>query len=165
MRKLTALTAAAALVAAFGFVGTAHAGSGEKSDFALFDGTNPANLDASDETGALCGIGKGGNPNRLQNKKSFVYYVTVTADDPSVDREVRVVYTDGDFVRYKIPLDGSFAFAQAGGAGEFDAAVRIVADKNVSGSVSARGKKGVFCLSCDELGDGDAFCDSIIPTP
>ncbi len=163
MRKLTTLTAVAALVAAFGFVGTAK--SGEKSDFALFDGTNPANLDANDKTGALCGIAKGGNPNkRLLRGKSFVYYVTVTADDPSVDREVRVVYTDGDFVRYKIPLDGSFAFAQAGGAGEFDAAIRIVVDKNVSGSVSARGNKGVFCLSCDELGDGDAFCDTIIPT-
>ena len=163
MRKLTTLTAVAALVAAFGFVGTAK--SAEKSDFALFDGTNPANLDANDKTGALCGIAKKGNPNKpLQNRKSFVYYVTVTADDPSVDREVRVVYTDGDFVRYKIPLDGSFAFAQAGGAGEFDAAIRIVVDKNVSGSVSARGNKGVFCLSCDELGDGDAFCDTIIPT-
>ncbi len=162
MRKLTTLTAAAALVAAFGFVGTAHAGNGEKSDFALFDGTNPDNLDADEQTGALCGIARG---NRLQLRKSFVYYVTVTADDPDVDREVRVVYLDGDFVRYKIPLDGSFAFAQAGGAGEFDAAVRIVVDKNVSGSVSARGKKEVFCLSCDELGDGDAACDAIIPTP
>lgn len=162
MKKLTALTAAAALVAAIGFVGTAHAGNGEKSDFALFDGTDVANLDADDQTGAVCGIAKG---NKLQKKKSFVYYVTVTADDETVDREVRVVYLDGDFVRYKIPLNGSFAFAQAGGSGEFDAAIRIVADENVSGSVSARGKSGVFCISCDETGDGDAACDAIVPTP
>lgn len=89
----------------------------------------------------------------------------MTADDSEFDREVTVVNLDGVSVRYKIPLNGSFAFTQVGGAGESDAAIRIVVDKNVSGSVSALGKSGVFCLSCGENGDGDAACDEIIPTP
>ena len=122
---------------------------------------NPANRDTADQTGALCGVADDGV---LQLEKSFTFYVAVTADDPSVEREVRVVFTDGDFVRYKLPLDGSFSFSQAAGSNEFDVAVRLVADKNVSGWVSAQGKSGVFCLSCDELGDGDDFCDLIIET-
>ena len=169
MRKLATLTAAAALVAAFGFVGTAHAGSGQKSAFALFNGSSDdGDLDNDNQTGALCGIKKGkGNSIKLQKKKAFVYYVTVTAndsEDPDVDRVVRVVNLDGDSVLYKIPRNGSFAFTQVAGSGDADAAIRIVADENVSGSVSALGKSGVFCLSCSENGDGDEVCDEIIDT-
>lgn len=175
MRKLTALTAAAALVAAFGFIGIANAGSGQKSAFALFDGSDVNDLDVDLQTGALCGIKKGrrngngnGNGINLQIKKAFVYYVTVTANDsedpPEVDRVVRVVNLDGDSVVYKIPRNGSFAFTQVAGSGDADAAIRIVADENVSGSVSALGKSGIFCLSCGENGDGDAACDEIIDT-
>ncbi len=175
MRKLATLMAAAVLVAAFGFIGTAHAGSGQKSAFALFDGSfDDGDLDNDNQTGALCGIKKGnrrgrgnGNGINLQTKKAFVYYVTVTAndsEDPDVDRVVRVVNLDGDSVLYKIPRNGSFAFTQVAGSGDADAAIRIVADENVSGSVSALGKSGVFCLSCSENGDGDAACDEIIDT-
>ena len=88
----------------------------------------------------------------------------MTADDSEFDREVTVVYLDGVSVSYRIPLNGSFAFTHVGGAGESDAAIRIVVDKNVFGSVSALGKSGIFCLSCGENGDGDAACDAIIPT-
>jgi hypothetical protein len=173
MRKLTTLTAAAALVAAFGFIGIANAGSGQKSAFALFDGSSDdGDLDNDNQTGALCGIKKGnrngnGNGINLQIKKAFVYYVTVTAndsEDPEVDRVVRVVNLDGDSVLYKIPRNGSFAFTQVAGSGDADAAIRIVADENVSGSVSALGKSGVFCLSCGENRDGDEACDEIIET-
>ena len=48
MRKLATLTAAAALVAAFGFVGIANAGSGQKSAFALFNGSDESDLDADE---------------------------------------------------------------------------------------------------------------------
>ncbi len=86
------------------------------------------------------------------------------SEDPDVDRVVRVVNLDGDSVLYKIPRNGSFAFTQVAGSGDADAAIRIVADENVSGSVSALGKSGVFCLSCSENGDGDEACDEIIDT-
>ena len=165
-KLMTVLAAAVGFVVFFGPWSIAHAGT--KSDFALFDGTNPLNLDAAGKTGAICGMtNKSGD--ELKPLKSFVYYVTVTVDDAVVDREIKVVYTDGDFVRYKLTNDQSFSMSQAGGSGVFDAAIRVVADKNVSGSVSIQGKKSffnrVFCVSCDELADGDAFCDTIIPTP
>ncbi len=82
MRKLATLMAAAVLVAAFGFIGIANAGSGQKSAFALFDGSDESDLDADEQTGALCGIAKGkrkgngngnGNGINLQTKRlSFI---------------------------------------------------------------------------------------------
>ena len=163
MSRLATLTAAAALVAAFfGPSTVAHAGGpGGTSDFALFDGTDPANLTPinTGTTGVLCvAVDAGGNP---QIGKSFVFYVSVTNFD-SVDREVRVVFPDTDFVRYKIPVGESFSFSQAAGSNEFDVALRVVADKNVSGYVSAQGKAGILCLSCDVGGDGDAACDAFV---
>jgi hypothetical protein len=78
--------------------------------------------------------------------------------------ECKVIYTDLDFVRYKIPLGSSFSLSQAAGSGAFDAAVRLDCDKNVSGSMSAQGPKRVFCISCDGAA-GDLACDAIIATP
>ena len=159
MRKLFTLTAAAAFVVAAAItmiagLGTAVAGGPKGfSDFALFDGTEPANTDP----GAICGVADEGV---LQLEKSYTLYVAVTADTEEAT-EVRVIFTDGDFVRYKLPLDGSFSFSQAAGSNEFDVAVRVVADANVAGWVSAQGKSGTFCVSCD---DNDDFCDLIIET-
>ncbi len=167
MRKLFTLTAAAAFAVAATItmgagLGTAVAGGPKGfSDFALFDGTNPDNLGPGGQTGVICGVADDGV---LQLEKSFTLYVAVTAftGDPT---EVRVVFTDRDLVRYKLPTNGSFSFSQAAGSNEFDVAVRVVADANVAGWVSAQGKSGTFCISCDEEGDTDAFCDLIIPTP
>ncbi len=165
MRKLGLLTAAAAFAVAATItvvagLGTAVAGGPKGfSDFALFDGTNPANLGPGGQTGALCGVADDGV---LQLEKSYTFYVAVTADTEEAT-EVRVVFTDGDFVRYKLPTNGSFSFSQAAGSNEFDVALRVVADANVSGWVSAQGKAGISCLSCDETGDGDTACDAIIP--
>ena len=163
MRKLGALTAAAVLAVAatitmIAGLGTAVAGGPKGfSDFALFDGTNPDNLGPGGQTGALCGVADDGV---LQLEKSYTFHVAVTADtgDPT---EIRVVFTDTDFVRYKLPTNGSFSFSQAAGSNEFDVAVRVVADANVAGWVSAQGKSGTFCVSCD---DNDDFCDLIIET-
>lgn len=151
MRKIALLLAVLALA-----VPWSAANAGDKSDFALFDGTNPDNTDP----GALCGAGK---PNDVKKGKSFSYYIAVTNDGAS-DGEIRVIYTDGDFVRYKVPQNQSFSLTQAGGGpGGFDKAIRVDADADISGSVSIKGRSQVFCLSCDEDADGDAACDDLIP--
>ena len=134
------------------------ANAGEKSDFALFDGTNPANTDP----GALCGRSK---PDDLIAGKAFTYYISVT-NFGVADAEFKIIYTDGDFVRYIVPVGESFSMSQAaGGPGGFDAAIRVDADADIAGSVSAKGlgKKKIFCLSCDEGADGDIGCDAVIP--
>ena len=82
----------------------------------------------------------------------------------SAGRSRPSIWTAISFAR-RNPLDGAFVFSQVAGAGEFDVAVRIVADKNLSGAMSARGKSGVCCLGRDERADGDVACDAIFPTP
>jgi len=172
MKKLVILTGIVALVLAF--TGTAVLArddddhgrdnrkgcfEGQCSDFALFDGTNPANLDTKSRTGVVCGV-TNGKHNALVPGRSFTYHIVVT-NDGSGPLECKVIYTDLDFVRYKIPLGTSFSVSQAAGSGANDAAVRLDCDANVSGSMSVQGPKGVFCVSCDE---NDAFCDKIINT-
>ena len=128
----------------------------DKSNFALFDGTNPANTDP----GAICGANK---PENIKANKAFTLHVGVSNFSGST-KEFKVIYTDGDFVRYQVPAGTSFNLSQAaGGPGGFDAAVRVDSDDGMTGSVSAIGSK-VFCFSCDEPpGAGDANCDLIIP--
>ena len=96
-----------------------------KADFALFDGTNPDNVanatPPQTTTGVVCGAShKGGDA--LKPNKEFTYYFSVTNFD-GVDHECKVIYTDGDFVRYKIPVGTSLNINQAGGSGVFDAGV------------------------------------------
>ena len=79
--------------------------------------------------------------------------------DTSAASECKVIYTDGDFVRYKIPANTSLNINQAGGSNVFDAAVRLDCDKNISGAGSIKGEDGVFCISCDA---DDGTCDAII---
>ena len=144
---------------AIGFVGLPGswtvASAADKADFALFDGTN---LDNSD-SGAVCGAKR---PDNIQENKSFTYHVTVT-NFSTADGEIRVIYRDGDFVRYVVPAGRSFSLSQAGGSrGGFDAAIRVDSDPDIAGSVSAKGRH-VFCLSCDEDADGDVGCDAVVP--
>ncbi len=129
----------------------------DKADFALFDGTNPANTDP----GAICGVNKG--LTSLKINKAFTLHVSVS-NFSGTTKEFKLIYTDADFVRYQVPAGTSFNLSQAaGGPGGFDAAIRVDSDSGMSGSVSAIGRK-VFCLSCDEPpGAGDANCDLIIP--
>ena len=63
-------------------------------------------------------------------------------------------------------MPGSLSISQAGGAGVFDAAVRLECEAGFSGAGSILSADGdnddatVFCLSCDA---NDLVCDSIIP--
>ena len=133
------------------------ANAADKSDLALFDGTNVSNTDP----GALCGAGK---PEKLKKGKSFTYHIAVTnfGDD---DAEIKVIYEgDLDFVRYIVRKGTSFSLSQAGGGpGGFDRAIRVDADDDIAGAVSIKGRSQVFCISCDEDADGDSGCDDLIP--
>ena len=131
-----------------------------KSDFALFDGTNPAN---APNEGAVCGA------KNLKAGKAFTYYVTVT--NAGAAGFSRLTYADGDFVQFPLAAGASFSFSQAGGSkGGADRAVRVSnggSGARLVGAMSAIGTESKpFCVSCDaasEGGVGDAACDAIVP--
>ena len=87
------------------------ASGGERSDFALFDGTNASDPDA----GVSCGA-------RLSNEKdngkgsaiAFTYSIAVSnfSNDTAF---LRVTYGDGDFVRFAVPANSSFSLNQSAG--------------------------------------------------
>jgi len=138
---------------------TIASASPDRSDFALFDGTNPVNVPPS--TGAACTA-----------RSAFTYHVAVT--NYGLAGGVRVRYADGDQVDYKIPVDGSFSFSQAAGntKGGADSAVRVcgVNGAVLVGSMSAMSNADgkIHCVSCDDPangGVGDAGCKAIAPTP
>jgi hypothetical protein len=129
-----------------------------KTDFALFDGTNPANL----EPGVLCYV------NGLR-PRPWQFHVAVTNNDPVNTQSFQVVYKDGDWVRYYVPPRTSFALTQAAGHSSAGVAIRVftAASSQLSGAVSAQTFDGsrVTCKSCDNDGDGPAACDAIVPSP
>jgi hypothetical protein len=131
--------------------GSAAAASADTSDFALFDGSNPANQPNS---GAVCSA-----------NSSFTYNVVVA--NWGSDGEVRITYSDGDIIRFPIAANASFAFSQAAGSkGRADRAVRLSnggTAAQLSGSMSASGQGKPQCLSCDADSDGDAGCDEVVP--
>lgn len=159
----------------FGSWTVASADGDNKSDFALFDGTNPANQGAAGVAnplpkgvaGAVCGGTKPG--------KAFTFHVTVTNHSSGAPGFVRLTYKDGDFVQFPLAPGGSFSFSQAGGSkGGADRAVRI---SGVPGGATGTRLVGAmsilsaedgkpFCVSCDattEGGVGDAGCDAKVP--
>jgi hypothetical protein len=139
---------------------TAATADDGKSDFALFDGTNPANV----ESGAICGA-------KNLKGKTFTYHVTVSNHASGSAGFVRLTYKDGDFVQFPLAPDASFSFSQAGGSkGGADRAVRVSnggSGAKLVGAMSAIGTESKpFCVSCDavsEGGIGAAACDLIVP--
>ncbi len=108
----------------------APAAGGERSDFALFDGTGG-------DTGAQCGAKLGSSGQAV----AFTYHVTVANINAEV-RFLKVVYADGDFVRYPIPPNSSFSFSQAaGGTAGVDDRIRVFSETaspaGLVGSMSA----------------------------
>lgn len=135
-----------------------------KSDFALFDGTNPVN--AAPNTGAVCGARK---PGDTKPGKAFTFHGTVT--NYGTAGSVRVRYADGDQVDYKIPVNGSFNFTGAAGSkgGGADRAIRVcgVGGAILVGQLSAIGEQP-FCISCDAPangGVGNAACTAAANPP
>jgi hypothetical protein len=119
------------------------------SDFALFDGTNPAN---QPDSGATCDA-----------HSAFTYHLANWGGDG----EVRITYKDGDLSRFPIAAGASFAFSQAAGSkGGADRAVRVSnggSAPQLAGSLSAIGQGKPRCISCDADSAGDAGCDAIAP--
>jgi hypothetical protein len=129
------------------------------TDFALFDGTNPANTEA----GVVCFArgGRGGEPWDL--------HIAVSSFGGA---GFRVCYRDGDFVNYQVPTGTSFSLTEAAGSNRSNAVIRIIDAGGTSaggtaGSVSAEGLYGteVRCISCDEDSDGPSACDRLIRVP
>jgi len=155
-RFLAVLRVTSGLVLLVGASAAWADGDDAKSDFALFNGSAPAN--ASPNTGAVCGAKKA--------DRAFVYHVTAT--NHGAVGAIRVRYADGDTVDYAIPAGGSFSFSQAGGSkGRADQVVRVcgVGGAVLDGSMSAIGEK-VFCVSCDAPstgGVGNTACNAIVP--
>jgi len=152
MTKTKRSTAAVGLVLVSSLVlALASAASADTSDFALFDGTNPAN---QPDSGAVCTA-----------RSAFTYHVTVA--NWGADGEVRITYKDGDVVRFPIKAGASLAFSQAAGSKSgADRAVRVSnggSAAQLAGSMSAIGQGKPSCLSCDADADGDPACDAIVP--
>ena len=147
MKTITSLVLAMALLLTLGTVATA-----DQSDFALFDGSNPANQPFA---GAICGA-----------NSAFTWHLAV-ANFGSAG-EVRIKYYDGDIIRFLIAAGGSFSMSQAGGKGASQA-IRVSnggSAAQLTGSLSAIGGGNPQCASCDAVaqgGIGDAACDAIIP--
>jgi hypothetical protein len=167
----------ALVLAAFLLVGLATvASAGPKSDFALFDGTNPANQGAGPGVtnpppigvaGAVCGVEK--------KEHAFTLHVTVTNHSSGANGFVRLTYADHDFVQYPMAPNDKFQISLIGGSkGGADRAIRISGVPAGPGGVKLVGQASilaeeggkVFCKSCDattEGGIGDAGCDAIVP--
>jgi hypothetical protein len=144
------------LLAAAAALAPSGAALATNSDFALFDGTNPANQPFS---GAVCGSGSA----KKLNSTFFTYNISASNFGTST-AVLRVIFHDGDIARYQIPAGQSFSVSQAAGSNSADAAIRVVieSDGQVAGEVSAQGPK-VFCLGCDADSAGDAASDAVIP--
>jgi hypothetical protein len=135
----------------FGLLLASAAANADTSDFALFDGTEPAN---QPDSGAVCSA-----------NSAFTYNVVVGNWGP--DGEVRITFKDGDFIHFPIASGASFAFSQAAGSkGRADRAVRVSnggTDAQLSGSMSASGQGNPKCISCDADSAGDNGCDKVVP--
>lgn len=111
----------------------APAAGGQRSDFALFDGTDPT----SGETGVACGATLGNSKNQI----AFTYFVTVSNWSDTL-KIIKVLYADGvEQARYQIPPHTSFSFSQAaGGTAGVDDAIRVFAEgptpSGLAGSMS-----------------------------
>ncbi len=143
------------LLALIALLGLGTVASADTSDFALFDGTNPANQPNS---GAVCSA-----------NSAFTYHLALA--NWGSDGFVRITYKDGvEIIRFPIKAGASFAFSQAAGSkGGVDSAIRVSNEGSaaqLAGVMSAGGQGKPRCVSCDavsEGGVGDAGCDAIVP--
>jgi hypothetical protein len=153
-----AMVATAVLITAF-VIGTCGPVQAGNSDYAEFDGTNPANQGGS---GALCGT-RAGTPSE-SGGGTFTYHVSVS-NFSGQTAVLRLTHSDGvDFERYQVPGGTSFSLTHEGGKNPTNKAVRFSIENNgrLAGQASVTGTN-VFCLSCDADADGAPACDALIP--
>jgi len=132
-------------------------GDRDRSDFALFDGTNPA-TEAPPNGGAECLV-RGGAAATL--------HVAVTAHSSGPDGFVRATFNDGDFVEFPVKSGGSFSFTQSiGGSPGVDDRIRIsnggrAAGARLVGWASVQSDGVVSCQSCNfDDGPGGPGCQN-----
>ena len=105
MKRHLLILGMAVLLAATVPTAATAASSGDRSDFSMFDGTDPA----AKEIGVACGARQGSS----QNPIAFTLFVTVSNWSDEV-RVVRVLFADNtEMVRYQIQPHTSFSFSQA----------------------------------------------------
>ena len=120
-------------------------GDRDRSDFALFDGTNPA-TEAPPNGGAECSV---------KNGFAATLHVTVTAHSSGPDGFVRATFADADFVEFPIKSGGSLDFSQSiGGTPGVDDRIRISNGGKADGArlvgwASIQSDGLVNCRSCD----------------
>lgn len=135
------------LVVPFGLGTVASAdddnGNGNRTDFAFFDGTNPA-TEAPPFGGAECTV-----------KGPATLHASVTAHSSGPSGFVRLTYQDNDWVQFPIASNGSLQLTQAiGGTKNVSRRVRLsnggdAAGARLVGSLSAIGSEKVSCRSCN----------------
>lgn len=125
------------------------ASGGQRSDFALFDGTNAEDPDS----GVRCGARQG------NNVSAFTYHIAVSNFSNDV-AYLRVTYADDDIVRFAIPALSSFSLTQAaGGTKGVDDTITVTSETegalagSVSVMVSSSAKppsgQNSFCVTLD----------------
>jgi hypothetical protein len=154
---LAALIAATMTQAGYAQTSSRGGSAGARTDFALFDGTDPAAL----EVGAACGARRASG-----EAIPFTYFVTVSNWSLSA-QVIRVRYNDNDFARYQIPPNGSFSFTEAAGSTTgVDDVIRVVAEtappSGLAGNMSFFSGGGA--LPHPELG-GKSFCVTLTVNP
>ena len=100
------------------------AAGGQRSDFALFDGTNASDPDA----GASCGARLSGENGNNSSAIAFTYSVAVSNFSNDV-AFLRITYGDGDFVHFAVPANSSFSLNQsAGGTKGVDDKIKVTSE-------------------------------------
>jgi hypothetical protein len=103
------------------------AAGGQRSDFALFDGTNASDPDAGVSCGARIS-GENGNGNGNSSAIAFTYSVAVSNFSNDV-AFLRITYADGDLVRFAVPANSSFSLNQsAGGTKGVDDRIKVTSE-------------------------------------
>src|SRR5262245_5097170 len=122
MQKIVTEAALVLAILVFGMCGAVQAGN---SDYAEFDGTNPANRGGS---GALCGTNTG-TPSP-SGGAVFTYHVSVS-NFSGQTAVLRLTHSDGvDFERYQVPGGTSFSLTHDGGKNPTNKAVRFSIENN-----------------------------------
>ena len=160
MRKLGLLTAAAALVAVFGFAGPASAdkqtcaasatcdqtiikGADGQADHALYDGDG--------DTAIYCGVAND------DEAEPWTLHVSASAIESA--GSVTITFDDSDSITFLVPEGTSFSTTQTlGGVPEVDTLVRITATGDLTVMMASAKVKLKATDPFDEDSESDNYC-------